>query len=340
MMPRALALRVSKSSVSPSRPSCLATSETSWWNAVRSAVSPAASSQEVPANSPGARVGEGDVPLRLGGVLLLGLLLRREPGGGERDQPLDGRDPEAVDAGGELLVDPAGRLVGQGASVVGHPAGLVRRHGARLHLAHSSGNRCRRSRASAINDIADWVETPIAAPSSSATNAAHRGVPSPPREASQSPSPGRPVSPQVAVPDSAVAGCARTTRRRCGACGAGPPVPPLGLGGSREQAGVVEVLDLDRRCADCLHGPTQPETTDIGMARKPLSTRDRAVSRRSLRDLLNSRDRAGRGPPAVQNCRHAAPSRACPVGATGEPFQRQPSSGATWRSTLSSTCAL
>ena len=72
--------------------------------------------------------------------------------------------------------------------------------------AHRSGNRCRGSRASAINDIADWVETPIAAPSSSATNAATDGVPSPPREASQSKSPGRPASPQVAAPDSDVAG--------------------------------------------------------------------------------------------------------------------------------------
>ena len=62
---------------------------------------------------PRSRVGEGDVPLRLGGVLLLGLLLRREPRGGEGHQPLDGRDAEAVDAGGELLVDPPRCLEGQ-----------------------------------------------------------------------------------------------------------------------------------------------------------------------------------------------------------------------------------
>ncbi len=72
--------------------------------------------------------------------------------------------------------------------------------------AHSRGSRCRRSSASAISVIADRVETPSAAPSSSATNGATPGVPSPPSDASQSLSPGRPASPQVAAPDSGVAG--------------------------------------------------------------------------------------------------------------------------------------
>ena len=53
MMPRALALRVSNSSVSPRRPSRVASAQTRSWKAARSVVSPDASSQEVPANPPG-----------------------------------------------------------------------------------------------------------------------------------------------------------------------------------------------------------------------------------------------------------------------------------------------
>ena len=75
-----------------------------------------------------ARVTQRDVVPGASGLFLLGLLLGREPGGSESDQPLDGRDPEAVDAGGELLVDPAGCLVGQGVGGLGDLAGLVGRH--------------------------------------------------------------------------------------------------------------------------------------------------------------------------------------------------------------------
>ena len=82
-------------------------------------------------------------------------------------------------------------------------------------FAQSRGNRCRRSRASAINDIADWVETPIAAPSSSATKAATAGVPSPPREASQSAARADPRRPRSPYPTRRWPGAGRTTRRRC-----------------------------------------------------------------------------------------------------------------------------
>ena len=98
------------------------------------AVSPAASSQEVPAKSPGRGWVRVTWCCDSAGLLLLGLLLRREPGRGEGDQPLDGREPEPVDAGGELLVHPPGRLEGQGAGVGGDPAGLVRRDLAGLDL--------------------------------------------------------------------------------------------------------------------------------------------------------------------------------------------------------------
>ena len=40
------------------------------------------------------------------------------------------------------------------------------------------------------------------------------------------------------------------------------PVAPLGVRDPGEHTGGVEVLDLDRHRADCLHGPTQPEATD------------------------------------------------------------------------------
>ena len=227
-------------------------------------MSPAASSQEVPANSPG----RGWVSVTwcrdAAACFLLGLLLRREPGRGQGDQPLDGRAARTRRPGPRAARPPTGRASNGSERV----SAATRRvfHGATSPastFAHSRGSRCRRSRASAINDIADWVETPIAAPSSSATNAATAGEPSPPSEASQSQSPGRPASPQVAVPVSGWRGAARTTRRRCrslrcwtirssrSASAAAPSRPA-----------VVEVLDLDRRCADCLHGPTQPETTD------------------------------------------------------------------------------
>ena len=91
-------------------------------------VSPAASSQEVPAKSPG----RGWVrvtchPDRLV-CSLVGLLLGCVAGGGEGDDPLDRREPEPVDPGGELLVDPPGTLQRQGSGLGRDPAGLPRRH--------------------------------------------------------------------------------------------------------------------------------------------------------------------------------------------------------------------
>ena len=49
-------------------------------------------------------------------------------------------------------------------------------------------------------------------------------------------------------------------------------VAALGVRDPVEHAGSVEVLDLDRDCADCLHDPTQPETTDNEPGPKPMST--------------------------------------------------------------------
>ena len=72
------------------------------------------------------------------------------------------------------------------------------------------------------------------------------------------------------------------------------PVEPLGVGGGREQAGGVEVLDLER-CAGCfLHGSTQAGTTDNRGGREPLSTGGSVRFETAPARLLNhGRDGAG-----------------------------------------------
>ena len=80
----------------------------------------------------GAGVAEGDVPPGPTGPLLHNLLLGGEPGDSEGDEPLDRRQSEPVEAGGELLVDPPGPLQRQRAGLGGDAAGLPRRHRQRL----------------------------------------------------------------------------------------------------------------------------------------------------------------------------------------------------------------
>ena len=210
------------------------------------------------------RVGEGDVPPGPGGLFLRGLLLGREPGGGEGDEPLDGGEPEPVDPAGELLVDPPGGLERQGAGVGGDPAGLPGRHLAGLDLRAQQ-----REPVPQVEGVRHQRHRGLGGDPHRRTELlGHERAPPPgsrPRRGRRRSrdSPGRPASPQVAVPGLGRGRVhARTTGRRAAACAAAPPGPPLGLGDRREQAGGVEVLDLDRRCADCLHGPTQPGTTD------------------------------------------------------------------------------
>ena len=155
----------------------------------------------------GARVGQRHVVLGRGGLFLLGLLLRCEPRGGERDQSLDGGEPEPVDPGGELLIHPPRALEGQGAGVGGDAAGLPRRHrqvlderpepGQPVPQVEGVGHQRHRRLGGDTHRGAQLLRH----------ERATAGVPSPPKDASQSHSPGNPASPQVAVPDSSVAGC-------------------------------------------------------------------------------------------------------------------------------------
>ena len=200
-------------------------------------------------------------------------------------------------------------------------------------FAQSRGSRCRRSRASAISDIAACVETPIAAPSSSATNAATPGEPSPPREASQSTSPGRPASPQVAVPDSDGGGVLDAPLvRDAGASPAGPrgravrPRDPASSTrashrGPRPRSPARSLPPWTHSTRD--HRQSNPTFRHVQPARKTrISTHE--SQHLDTQDTLGTPTRTRR-------------ARARTSAGGG---QRQPSSGATWRSRLSSTCAL
>ncbi len=206
--PRALALRISRSSVSPSAFSCggLVADQVVEGGQVEGVAGDVEVGGAVVVAGGG--VPQGDVPTLPALLLLLLEELGVVLGDRHRDRGLDRGEPAGGAAWGRAGRPRTPRRPWTTRGWPGRPGGPSTAPPPGASTSRQIfGRRCWRSRASAISFIPVSVDTPRAAATGSGANAETAGVPAPPRDSSWCSTPGRASPAQVATPVSAVAGC-------------------------------------------------------------------------------------------------------------------------------------